>query len=168
MFNLDNTSDIATEKENTAGQRDPILTVQPEDGTALVIKGMVKQGEDPGIPIFGTFYNQNGDPIDQRSTLSLRFESPGDDDATTVTHPLTNLLPYNSLDVPEQQDTEKIDRVKHVLKGSEQALAEGEMPRIAVGHLDQLHVSLESQDVIDWSHPMTKLYFARQAVEEVH
>ncbi len=168
VYQLTNTSEVATEKENTAGQRDNILTIQPEDGTALILKGMVSQGEDPGIPIFGSFYNQNGNPIDQRSTLSLRFESPGDDDAQTVTHPLTNLLPYNSLEIPEQQDTEKVDRVKHVIKGTESALSEGTMPRIVVGHLDELHVSLESEDVIDWTHPMTKVYFARQAVEEVN
>jgi len=167
-FQLTNTSDVATEHQNTAGQRDNILTIQPKDGTALIIKGMVNQGEDPGIPIFGSFYNQNGNLIDQRSELSLRFESPGDDDPTTVTHPLTNLLPYNSLDIPEQQDTEKVDRVKHVLKGTDGALDAGKMPRLVIGHLDELHLSLESDDVIDWSHPMTKVYFARQAVEEVN
>jgi hypothetical protein len=168
VFQLTNTSEIAEEQQNTAGQRDNILTVQPKDGTAIILKGMVQQGEDPGIPIFGSFYNQAGDPIDQRSALSLRFESPGDDDAQTVTHPLTNLLPYNSLDIPQQQDTEKVDRVKHVIKGTENALADGEMPQVVVGHLDQLHLTLESDDVIDWSHLMTKVYFARQAVEEVN
>lgn len=167
-FQLTNTSEVAEERQNAAGQRDPILTIQPEDGTALIISGMVNQGEDPGIPIFASFYNQNGDPIDQRSDLSLRFESPGDDDPTTVTHPITNLHSYNSMDIPEQQDTEKVDQVKHVIKGTENALANGDMPRIVVGHLDELHLSLESDDVIDWDHPMTKVYFARQAVEEVN
>lgn len=168
VFQLTNTSDAATEKENDAGKREPILTVSPEEGTALVFKGMVRQGSDPGIPIFGSFYNQNGNPVDQRSELSLRYESPGDDDATTVTFPLSNLHPYNSLSISDQQDEEKIDRVKHKLKGSDRALANDEMPRLVVGHLDDLHLTLESPDVIDWSHPQTKVYFARQAVEEVN
>jgi len=167
-FQLTNASEVAEEKENSAGQRDPILTIQPKDGTALVIKGMVNQGEDPGIPIFASLMNQNGDPIDPRSNLSVRFEAPGDDDPTTVTHPLTNLSIYNSLTISEQRDTEKVDQVKHVLKGSEEALDAGKMPRVVVGHLDQLHLTLESEDVIDWGHPETKVYFARQAVEEVH
>jgi hypothetical protein len=168
VFQLTNTSDAATEKQNTAGKREPILTVSPEEGIALVIEGMVRQGKSPGIPIFGSFYNQQGDPIDQRSELSLRFEQPGDDDATTVTYPLTNIQPYNSLTVAEQQDAEKIDRVKHKLKGSDRALANNEMPQVVVGHLDDLHLTLKSPDVIDWSHPKTKVYFARQAVEEVN
>ncbi len=165
---LSNADDVAEEKENTAGQKDNILTIQPDDGTALIIKGMVNQGEDPGIPVFGGLYNQDGDPIDQRSELSMRFEAPGDDDPTTITFPLTNLLPYNSLTVSEQQDEEKVDRVKHVLKGSEQALDAGKMPRVVIGHLDQLHFTLKSPDVVDWSHPESKLYVARQAVEEVN
>jgi hypothetical protein len=168
MRDLTNTHEEATEKENTAGQEDPILTIQPEDGTGLVIKGMVEKGSGKGFPLFGSFYNQNGDPIDARSELSMKYETPGADDRKTVTFPLTNLSSYNSLSIPEQQDAEKIDQVKHVIKGTDRALANNSMPKIGIGHLDKLHLVLDSEDVIDWDHPKTKVYFARQAVEEVN
>lgn len=165
--NLDNTSDIAEEKQNIAGQKSPILSIQPEDGRGLIIKGMVARGSEQGFPLYGSFVDQNGDPINPNSELSLTFEAPGDDDPTTVTHPITNLRPYESLDVDMQQDEEKVDAVKHVIKGTEQALDQGNMPKIGVGHLDWLHVNLESEDVVDWSHPDTRLSFDRNAVKDV-
>lgn len=165
---LNNTSEIATESQNIAGQRSTILTIQPKDGTGLLIKGMVQKGEEKGIPLIGSFVDQNGDPINPQSTLSLTFIAPGDDDETTVTFPMSNVRSYESLDVQEQQDADFIDAVKHVIKGTDAALNQGNMPQIGVGHLDELRVKLESPDVIDWSHPDTRLAFYRNAVEQVN
>lgn len=165
--NLSNTSDIATERENIPGVKSPILTIQPEDGRAIVIDGMVANGEDKGFPLFGTLMAQDGSEMPLDTLLAFQFESPGDDDPRTITHPYSNIRPYRTLDVDQQTSTEYVDAVKHVIKGTEQALAEGEMPQIAVGHLDHLHIVAESDKQVDWSHPDTRLYFDKSAVTEV-
>lgn len=164
---LSNVSDIATEKQNTPGQKDPILTIQPKDGTGIVIQGMVETGSAKGFPLYGKFYDTNGNPLPLDTELSFRFERPGDDDPTTVTFPLSNIRPYRTLSIDEQQDAEKVDAVKHVIKGTKDALAQGEMPRIGIGHLDKLHLTALSSKQIDWGHPQTAVYFDRNAVEEV-
>jgi len=165
--NLSNVSDIAEEKTNIPGTKSPILTIRPKDGTGIVIDGMVGNGEQPGFPLYGGLYAQDGSEMPLGTELALQFESPGDDDPQTVTHPFSNIRPYRTLSINEQTNDEQVDAVKHVIKGSEQALAEGEMPRIAVGHLDELHVVATSGKQVDWSHPDTRLSFDKSAVTEV-
>jgi len=164
---LSNASGEATEHENIAGRESEILTIQPDDGTGLVIDGMVNQGSEKGVPIYGKFYAQDGNPMPLDTTLAWKFEAPGDDDATTVTFPISNIRPYRTLSISEQQNEENIDAVKHVIKGTDQALANNEMPRVAVGHLDELSLVATSEKVINWDHPDTRVYIDRNAVTEV-
>jgi hypothetical protein len=164
---LSNVSDIATEHENIAGRESAILTIQPKDGRAVVINGMVDNGESKGFPVFAKLVAQDGEPMPLETNLAWQFESPGDDDPTTVTFPLTNIRAYRTLSIEDQQNNENIDAVKHVIKGTDAALAEGTMPQIAVGHLDELSLVAESEKVIDWDHPDTRVYIGRHAVTEV-
>lgn len=164
---LSNASDVATEHENVAGRESEILTIQPDEGTGLVVDGMVAKGSEKGLPIFGKFYAQDGSEMPLDTTLAWQFEAPGDDDPTTVTFPFSNIRPYRTMSIKEQQNAENIDAVKHVLKGTDRALANDEMPQVAVGHLDELRLVAESSKVIDWSHPDTRVYLYKNAVTEV-
>lgn len=164
---LSNASDEATEHQNVPGRESEILTIQPDDGTGLVIKGMVNKGAEKGVPIYGTFYAQDGNPMPLDTTLAWKFEAPGDDDPTTVTFPLSNIRAYRTLSIEEQQNEENIDAVKHVIKGTDAALSKNKMPRVGVGHLDELSLVATSEKTIDWSHPDTRVYIDRNAVEEV-
>jgi hypothetical protein len=165
--NLSNTSEIAEEKTNIPGTKSPILSIQPEDGTGLIIDGMVENGEAKGFPLYGKLFAKDGSEMPLDTDLAFQFESPGDDDPTTVTYPFSNIRPYRTLDVDQQMNDEQVDAVKHVIKRSEQALAEGNMPQIAIGHLDTLHVVAESGKTVDWDHPDTRLYLDPKAVTEV-
>ena len=78
---LSNASDIATEYQNVAGRESEILTFQPDDGTGLVIDGLVAKGEEVGIPIFGKLFAEDGSEMPLDTTLAWKFEAPGDDDA---------------------------------------------------------------------------------------
>lgn len=164
---LSNASAIATEKQNIAGRESEILVIQPEDGTGIVINGMVNQGTEKGVPVYGTFYAQDGSEMPLDTTLAWKFEAPGDDDPTTVTFPISNIRPYRTMSIKEQQNEENIDAVKHVIKGTNQALANDKMPQIGIGHLDELSLVAESSKVIDWTHPDTRVYLDRNAVTEV-
>jgi len=164
---LTNASAEATERQNQAGLMTPILELSPEEGLGLLIKGMVNSGEETGLPIFGRFYNQNGNLMARQTSLALQFEAPGADDRDTISFPMSNIRAYRKLSINEQQHPDHIDRVKHVLKGTDAALAEDNTPAVRFDHTESVYLAAESPDVIDWSHPDTAVFFDRNAVEDV-
>ena len=143
----------------------PILEIQPKDGLALLIAGMVDQGEERGVPIYLDLRDANDNQLPTPTSVGLQFEQPGADDRTTVSHKLSNIRPYNSLTLNEQQNPDHIDRVKHVLKGTKQALEKGKMPRLGISDVDRAYLSIESSKVVDWS--KSTAYIDRNAVSEV-
>jgi hypothetical protein len=153
---ISNISDVATEETNIIGTLDSILTIQAEDGTELVFRNFVERGQQTrGIPIYAELYDSNGDPLPQDTRIALEFEQPADDNPTVVSEPLENIRAYNSLDLQDQQNTDYVDRIKHVLKGRE----------LVVGDNDEFSVSIECSEEIDWS--TSRLQFAEDAVTEV-
>jgi len=154
---LSNISDIATEVQNTTGVDTPILEVQPEDGTELIIRNAVERGEQMrGIPIYAKLYDSNGNELPADTRLMLQFERPADDDATTVSEPFENTRSYRSLDVKEQQNTDYVDQVKHIIKGR----------GLVVTDNDTLYFSVDSSEQVDWSQAGTRVQFAEEAVIE--
>ncbi|WP_336001449.1 hypothetical protein [Halorientalis halophila] len=154
---LSNISDEATERTNTPGEMTPILELQPEDGLAWIIEAMVARGSQAGIPIFGGFYDSNGDPLPQDTRFAVQFETPNDDDRQTVTEVYEHIRDYLTLDLKDQQNEEYIDSVKHVLKGS----------RLVVEDVDTLYLSIESSAEIDWSQSGSRVSISEDAVTEV-
>ena len=163
---LSNASDIATELTNVVDVMSPILDFQPKDGLALIIKGIVQQGEEVGIPIYADLKDVDGNPLPTgETTVALQFKAPGDDDRTTVSHPLTNIRAYNTLSISEQQNVEHIDAVKHTLKGTQEAVDAGKMPRLGFNYRQHAYVSIKCPKQIDWT--QSSLYIDRNAVEQV-
>jgi hypothetical protein len=153
---LSNVSSVAEEQQNTTGVLDPILAIQPENGTRLVIQNAVERGQQTlGVPVYGEFRDSDGNPIPLESRLALQFEQPADDSPSVISEPFENVRPYRSLDLKEQQNTDYVDRVKHVLRGK----------GLVVGDNDTLYVSVESSAQVDWSN--TRVQFAESAVTEV-
>ena len=138
---ISNISSIATEVQNITGKRDPILEVTPEDGTAIVIEGAVRRGDEIGIPIYAVLEDTNGNDLPQDTEIALEFQGPTDDQPYAVTDPWDNIRAYNTLSVKEQQNEEYIDSVKHDLKGQ----------RLVVEAVDTLYVSVDSSAQIDWA-----------------
>ena len=163
--NLTNSSDEATEMQNIPGVFSPVLELSPKEGLGLLIKGMVDAGVDDGVPIFGVFYDENGNPMPKGTKMGLQFEGPGDDDRTTVTFPFENIRPYNSLTINEQQDPDHIDRVKHVFKGTDAAKQNGDVPALSLDHVESAYISMRSSQVIGWGQG-SELLFERAAVED--
>ena len=162
---LSNAHEYATEETNTTGVLSPILTISPEDGVGLEILGMIAKGKERGFPIYGQFKDGSDDFLPEDTTFAVQYEAPGMDDARTVTHPLDHIRPYNALTLNEQQDEEKIDAVKHVLKNTDQALQEGEVPTVGIRDIDELRIVVNASSQIDWSN--SRLYIDRNAVREV-
>lgn len=162
---LTNRSDDATEMENIPDVFSPILAIQPDSGLGLIIKGLVAQGDADGVPIYADLRNADGEQLPTPTEMGIQFEAPGDDDRTTVTHKLSNIRAYNSLTLDEQQNPDHIDRVKHVLKGTEAAKDEGQMPQLGISDVDTAYVSIECSDVINWDE--SAVYIDRNAVSEV-
>lgn len=162
---LSNQTSYATEKTNVTGVLSPILTFAPGDGLTLIIRGMVSAGSERGFPIYADLNQADGSDMPEDTELVVQYKAPGMDDPRTVTHPLDHIRPFNALTLNEQQDEEYIDRVKLLLKNTDQALADGEIPELAVRDIDELRVSVRSSTQIDWS--QSRFYIDRNAVREV-
>ncbi|MFD1588713.1 hypothetical protein ACFR9U_17175 [Halorientalis brevis] len=154
---LSNISDEATQMQNTPGEMTPILELQPEDGLTWLISPNVARGNEPGIPIFGGFYDSNGDPLPQDTKVALQFEAPNDDDRQTVTEPYRHIRDYLTLDLKDQQNEEYIDAIKHILKGRQ----------LVVEDIDTLYVSIQSSAQMDWSQVGSRVTISENAVQEV-
>lgn len=166
--NLSNVSDskiVATERTNVPGTFSPILEFQPEDGLGAVLRGLVDVGDRPGIPIFADLRNAAGDQLSTDTDIGLQYDRKGADDPTTVTEKKSNIRVYNTLDLRDQQNSEYIDQTKHKLKNTEEALNDGEMPKLGIRHVDRLFVSIECDEQIDWS--TSALYIDGDAVRVV-
>jgi len=153
--NLSNISSIATEKTNKTGVLDPILEIQPDDGTKLIIENMVQRGDEMGLPIFAKLRSGANTQLPQDTTIALQFERPTDDNASTVSEPEENIRTYRRLSIKEQQKEEYVDAVKHMLKAA----------ALQVDDVDKLYVSINSSAQIDWNN--SELNFDEKAVREV-
>ncbi|UWG46580.1 VP7/VP16-like Major capsid protein [Halanaeroarchaeum sp. HSR-CO] len=163
---ISNAHEYADERTNVTGQMTPILGVSPDEGLALIIRGMVAAGSDRGIPIFADLQDSNGDPLPEDTEIALRYDAPGLDQPQVVSFIWDHIRPYRSLSINEQMDEDKyLDQTKHVLKNTDQALRKGEVPQVNVRDIDELQVAINSSVQIDWSN--SKLYFDRNAVREV-
>ena len=152
---ISNISTVATERTNITGTLDPILEVQPKDGTELVIRNGVERGEQArGIPVYADLQDSNGDPLPLDTKVAIEFERPADDSPTVISEPLENIRSYRSLDIKDQQDADYVDRVKHILKGR----------GVLVEDTDRLYISVESSVEIDWAN--SRLQFDENAVTE--
>lgn len=162
---LSNASEYATEETNVTDVLSPILRFQPTDGLMLIIRGMVSAGSEQGFPIYFDLRDSNGDPLPEDTMLAFRYKAPKMDDPRTITHPLDHIRVWNDLSLNQQQDDEYIDRVKTILKNTDAALAEGEIPQVNVRDIDELRVSIKSSAQVDWS--QSRFYIDRNAVREV-
>jgi hypothetical protein len=155
MTSLSNISDVTTERTNTPNTLTPIMEIEPDDGTAIVISNMVERGEEMGVPIFANLKDSNDDDLPAGTRMAITFEGPNDESPSVVSEPFDNIRPYRGLEVKEQQNEEFIDRVKHVLGG--QALV--------IEDVDKAYVSIESDKQIDWQY--SRVQFSQKAVQEV-
>lgn len=140
---LSHTSSIATQETNKTGVMTPILTWVPTEGTAIEVVDSVKTGDEEGFPVYAKLYDSNGNELPQDTELAFQYKSATGEDRNTVTKKYKNISTYRSLSFVDQQNSEYIDRVKHVL--------EGEAERLVVRYIDELHVSIDSSKQIDWS-----------------
>lgn len=154
---LSNISDEATQLTNQTNRMDPILEWQPDDGLTWEITGNVARGSEPGIPIFGGFYDSNGDPLPQDTKVALQFEAPNDDDRVTVTEKFETIRDYLTLAIKDQQNEEYIDAIKHILKGR----------ALVVEDVDKLYLSINSSAQIDWSQSGSRATISENVVREV-
>jgi len=161
---LSNATSYAEERTNVPDVLSPILVFQPTDGLMLEIQGMVSAGTERGFPVYMDLRDSNGDPLPEDTTVKFQYKAPGMDDAKTVTHPLDHIRPWNALTLNEQQDEEYIDRLKVELKGTDNALAEGEVPAVKVRDIDELRLSINSSVQVDWGN--SRVYIDRNAVTE--
>ncbi|SEN04440.1 hypothetical protein SAMN05216388_1001233 [Halorientalis persicus] len=162
---LSNATTYADERQNVPDVMSPILSFTPDDGLMLVIRGMVSAGSERGFPIYMDLRDTNGDPLPEDTRLAFKYKAPGMDDAQTVTHPLDHIRPWNALTLEEQQDAEYIDQVKTILKNTDTALQQGEIPDLNVRDIDELRVSVKSSAQVDWDN--SRFYIDRNAVREV-
>jgi len=156
MASISNISDVTTERTNTVGVLTPILEIDPEDGTSIVLINAVERGQQSaGIPIIADLRDGNDDPLPEDTQMAVEFERPNDDDATVVSIPFEDIRPYNTLSISDQQNEEYIDRVKHRLKA----------PGLEIEDVDSAYISIKSSAQIDWAN--SQLQVVPEAVEEV-
>lgn len=156
MASISNISDVTTERTNTVGVLTPILEIDPEDGTSIVLINAVERGQQSaGIPIIADLRDGANDPLPEDTRVAVEFERPNDDNPTVVSIPFEDIRPYNTLSISDQQNEEYIDRIKHRLKGS----------ALEIEDVDSAYISIESSAQIDWAN--SQLQVVPEAVEEV-
>lgn len=155
MAGLSHLSAIATQTTNTTGHLDPILEVDPEDGTLLKVRNHVGQGKTKGIPIIAKLKDVNGNPLPADTKLIFRVVRPTDESPVAVSVKEDNIASWNGLTTAEQRNEENIDAVKVVLKGGS----------INIRDKDTLRVDVKSSAQIDWAN--SELYFVNEGVDIV-
>ena len=157
MTTLTNNSEEATELQNAAGVRTPILEVQPRDGTQLVFSETGDtRGQVAGIPIFAELKGSNGNDLPRDTSIALAVEVPGSDERVLVSELKDNIGAYRRLSLNEQTDTEKIDSTKFDVRGGN---------GLQISDDDRLFVVIESSAQIDYAN--SRVEFSRNAVTEV-
>lgn len=144
----------ATQLTNQTGVQDPILEVDPENGTLLKFHDEVPMGDARGLAVIGKFRDANGNPLPTDTTLVATVDRPTDDVPTAVSVQEDNIAPWNGLTTQEQRNEENIDAVKINLKGD----------TINVRDKDTLRFELESSTAIDWNN--SEFYIVREGVDE--
>ena len=155
MQDLSNIHEYVTERTNaTTGDPSPILEISPDDGLFLTLLNRATRGSAPGVPIYGKFYDSNGDPLPIGTSLRFEYERPSDEQRNTVSEVRDNIQPFNNLTVQEQQDEEFVDAVKIPLLGK----------ALRVRDIDRLYLSIESSEQIDWE--QSQLFIEGSTVNE--
>jgi hypothetical protein len=149
---LSNLSDIATEETNTTGVMDPILSIDPDQGTMLRLLQNVLGGH--GIPVYQDLRDGANNPLPDDTSYVLLVERPTMDQPQPVSVEEDNIASWNKLTVAEQQNEENRDAARTELKGR----------RVNIRYKDTLYVAIGSSAQIDWTN--SELYFERQGVQE--
>jgi hypothetical protein len=151
---LSNLSDEATEKTNQTGVMDPILEIDPDDGTMLRLLNDALAGEE-GLALYLKLRDSGDNKLPTNTELLLEAERATDDSRRAVSVKNDNISAWNTLSLKEQRDTEFIDQVKVELQGE----------AINIRPMDTLYLSLKGSTAIDWSN--SEAYFERKGVREL-
>lgn len=164
-MDLSNISEEVTETQNVAGQMTPIMEISPQDGTLISIAGMVNRGREKGVPLFAELFNSSGDPLPADTDVAIMYERPDMDQAVIVSEVMEDIRSYLDLSIQDQQNEDYVDRTKHVLKGTDEALANGRVPALNIRDIDTAYVAIESSEQVDWTQG-SRVQFSSKAVEE--
>lgn len=154
MANVNHNSEVVEQRTNTAGEMTPILVVDPENGTGIQFRNKVPQGSAIGLPIYGDLRDSNGDPLPVDTSIVLTAKQPGDVKRSPVSNSEDNISAYNNNSISEQQDSQKVDAVKHELKGA----------AVNVRDVDEFAVEIETDTAIDWAN--SSVYIDQNGVRE--
>lgn len=127
------------EMTNNPGEWDTILSIYPQNGLRIELRNWAKGGED--IPVYGEFYDANGNQLHQQTQVAFKFDEPNLIEPEFITRRQTNIRSYRTLSLKEQQDAEKMDQVRHELK----------YDAFAIDDDEELLLCINSPDQIDWS-----------------
>jgi len=139
---ITDSSDVATQKTNTTGRLSPILEIQPNDGTELIIAGAGERGErTEGLPIYQKLRSAANTQLPADTTFAIELEEPSDDKPKVISEPEKNIRQYRTLTLTEQQNVDFVDQVKNTLK----------VPGIIINDNDKLYLSVDSSAQISWA-----------------
>jgi hypothetical protein len=155
------TSDIVSTSQNTAGVFSEILEIDPTDGTLIQIENRVATGSAMGVPFFAEFKDGNDNHLPGDSAFRFRLERAGNRQDLIVSEEITNIQPFKSLALTDQQDAEKIDAVKIELEAPGSGMS---VQSVTVRDVDSLYVDLKSTAVVD--HGNSSFLFDKQAITE--
>lgn len=151
--NIDYLDDRVTQQTNVPDVRTPILEIDPERGTKIVVKNRVPVGTAPGVPVYAKLQDASGNDLPTDTELVFTATRPEDNDFNAVSETRGNISFYNNNSISEQQSTEKVDQAKIELDGE-----------LHIRDVDQLNIEAEGSVEIDWNN--SELFIDRRAVEE--
>jgi len=153
LTNLGSEKVDATEKTNTTGKLDAILTWSPVDGLSIVLSNAVLGGA--GIPVYAKLQDSNGDDLPRDTELVFQWNTPSRDQPMIVSEKLSNIRQYRTLSLTEQQNEEYREQTRVPLKGN----------ALEVMDFETVSVAINSSAQVDWSN--SRVEVDRRAVNVV-
>ncbi|WP_121822864.1 hypothetical protein [Halostella salina] len=152
---LGESSEYVQATQNVPGQLTPVMVISPEDGVGLRLLNNVAMGEKTGLPIYGKFVDTDGNPLPINTTVAIGYKSPTDKNINVVSEEFQTIQSYLKKSITQQQDTDNIDSVKHVLGSSS----------LEVRDIDEAYLLVKSTKQVDPA--ACEFYLEQSAVEEV-
>ena len=152
---LGSTSEYVTTEQNSPGRLTPALAISPESGVGLRITNRVEMGEKRGIPIYMKLVDVDGNPMPIDTEVAVGYEAPTDSNVQVVSDKLDTIQTYRKKDIDQQQDSNNIDSVKHILNAK----------ALDVRDVDNAYILIDSDVEID--HAASEIYIEQSAVSEV-
>lgn len=158
-------SDIVTTLTNTTGVMDPILEVDPDQGTLVRIANTPAEiglGSAMGVPHYMKLRSGSSTDLPVSTELQWQIKLAGQDSYIQFSERRENIAIWNQADFTTQNSEDNVDSTKIVFTG-DPTDGNGVPTAVSVRDIDKLALAINSSAQI--SHSDSQIYVESKATE---